>query len=561
MSQNKVLAIALCRVSTKRQLLDGNLEPQEIRVIEAAKFREVTIPDDAWWRKAISGKRGNNVNRKDLNEMEAYCRRHKAVKYLIIDEPDRFMRSLPEYYYWKVKFGIVGVSMIRADKPEVDLDDPKNLFDEMIDVYKAEASNQERIKKTPEKQKSKIMAGYYPSNPHTGYKKSDVPGLHEPDEPNWSAMQKAFRAMAAGEIDIHEGLKRATADGLRTKNYGPGAVGGRKIDMYRWKALMIDPYYCGLIVFSDWDLGREVTGLHKPMITREEHEILVAIVKNKGKRFIMNRNNPEFLLSNEAECLQCALSEYEHPRLVGYWQNNGKEKGYKRYRRYRCRACNLGIRQEELHRQLTEELSQILLTPEQKEKLKERARKIWGTYEKERMEKARVALGKVAILKDKKSNLVNSLAANPELAEDIKEELENVKIQIVEAEKVAAEAQDFEKDFDEFICYAFNIMDNLKDNWWQLDKKTMRLYKQLLFPAGIQLLPDKKVYIREVSPIYSYENQKKPRSEANLEYISRLEGPVGFEPTTPSLKGSCSNLLSYGPSSACDGLATSPPAK
>ena len=101
-------AIALCRVSTKQQLLDGNLEPQEKRVLEAAKIHNLLIPDGGWWKHAILSKRGKNVNRKDLNQMEQYCKRNKTVKYLIIDEPDRFMRSLEEYYYWKVKFKILG---------------------------------------------------------------------------------------------------------------------------------------------------------------------------------------------------------------------------------------------------------------------------------------------------------------------------------------------------------------------------------------------------------------------------------------------------------------------
>ena len=113
-----------------------------------------------------------------------------------------------------------------------------------------------------------------------------------------------------------------------------------------------------------------------------------------------------------------------------------------------------------------------------------------------------------------------------------------------EAEKAAAEAQNFEKDFDEFIGFAFDFLENLKSNWWSLDKDTMRMCKQILFPAGIQLSPDKKVYIPEISVIYRYGSNEKAPEEANF---TRLEGPVGFEPTTRSLKGFCSNRLSYGP--------------
>lgn len=540
---NKTKAIALCRVSTKGQELDGNLEPQKENVEKAANVLGADLVKI--WALAVSSRKGKNVNRKDLLEMHDYCKRYRSVKYLIVDEVDRFMRSIDEYYWWKMEFKQIGVRLIHANRPDIDPDDDRAVFDELIDVYRAEQSNNERIKKTPEKMKSKLYAGYYPSNPHTGYKKSDTPGLHIPDEPNWSAMRKAFKAMAAGELDINEGLKQALTDGLRTKNYGPKAAGGRKIDMYRWKNLMIDPYYCGKIVFANWELGeKDIEGLHQPMITREEHDILVALVKNKGKRFTVNRNNPEFLMSNEADCARCVLSDCKHPRLVGYWQNNGASKGYKRYRRYRCRECDLGVRQEALHEQVTNELSDLLLTTEQREKLKEHAHKAWAAYEKERIERSRIALGNVAILKDKKSKLINSLVDNPDYAEDIKEELEQIKNRIIEAEKAADEAQDFEKDFDEFIGYAFDILDNLGDKWWKLDKETMRIYKQMLFPAGIQLLPDKKVYISKISPIYSFGREV---SGYFLGDFTRLEGPVGLEPTTPCLKGRCSNRLSYGP--------------
>lgn len=319
----KEKAIALCRVSTQGQANEGNLVPQQENVQRAADILGVDFVKV--WALAVSSRKGKNLKRKDLIEMLDYCKRYRSVKYLIVDEVDRFMRSIEEYYWWKMEFKKIGVRLVHANRPDINPDDDRAVFDELIDVYRAEQSNNERIKKTPEKMMAKIRAGYYPSNPHTGYKTSDIPGLHVPDEPNWSAMRNAFKAMIAGECDISEGLKRATSDGLRTKNYGPKAVGGKTIDMYRWKELMIDDYFCGVVRLKDWP---EVNpnGLHKPMVTPEEHEILVAIATNKGKRFIVNRNNPDFLLSNEAECADCVAANALHPRLVGYWQNNGAKK-------------------------------------------------------------------------------------------------------------------------------------------------------------------------------------------------------------------------------------------
>lgn len=109
------------------------------------------------------------------------------------------------------------------------------------------------------------------------------------------------------------------------------------------------------------------------------------------------------------------------------------------------------------------------------------------------------------------------------MKQDIKNKFEALKQEIIEAEKAVAEPQNFEKDFDEFIIYAFDIMDNLGTKWWQQDKTTMRVYKQILFPAGIQLSPDKKVHIPEISAIYRYGNNKKAPEGADF---TRLEGPL-----------------------------------
>jgi DNA invertase Pin-like site-specific DNA recombinase len=136
---------------------------------------------------------------------------------------------------------------------------------------------------------------------------------------------------------------------------------------------------------------------------------------------------------------------------------------------------------------ITEELTRLLLSNEQREKLKQHMRKAWSSYEIERMERARIAFGRVHILKDKKNVAMDSYLAEQdlEMKQDIKNKFEALKQEILEAEKVVTEAQNFEKDFDEFIIYAFDIMDNLGTKWWQQDKATMRVYKQMLFPRGI----------------------------------------------------------------------------
>lgn len=537
----KEKAIALCRVSTKSQMLDGNLEPQEKRIRLAAEAINVELVKI--WKVTISSRKGKNVKRKDLHEMLDFCKRHKSTKYVIVDEVDRFMRSIGEYYWWKMEFQNIGVQIRFANHPEVDPESDRAVFDELIDVYRAEQSNNERIHKTPEKMAAKMRAGYYPSNPHTGYKKSSIPGLHIPDEPNWSAMQKTFSEIACGECTISEGLQRVTERGLRTKNYGPKAVGGKKIDMYRWKNILKDPYYCGVIKFKDWDEENE-NGLHTPMVTKEQYRILSEIVNSKGKRFTVNRKNPLYLMSNEIECNKCLLNEKRNPRIVGYTQRNGIKKGNKEYQRYRCRQCNLPILQKDLHSQIDEELKHLKLTECQKNKLTDHMQQIWRSHEKGLLERVRIALGYVETLKAKKSNLISLLANNPELTDDIKEELNTVKKEIEQKESEYSEATGYGSDLTKFIKFALDYLENTKQNWWSLDKETMKRCKQIFYPSGIQLLENKKVYIPEISLVYRYETNKKVPEGTDY---TCMEGPVGLEPTTPCLKGRCSNQLSYGP--------------
>ncbi len=66
----------------------------------------------------------------------------------------------------------------------------------------------------------------------------------------------------------------------------------------------------------------------------------------------------------------------------------------------------------------------------------------------------------------------------------------------------------------------------------------------MLFPGGFYLKNGEKVLTPDISLIYRWENTPLNRKMGvNVD----MEGPVGLEPTTPCLKGRCSNRLSYGP--------------
>ena len=510
---------------------DGNLEPQEQRIKQAAEFLDVEV--EKWWQLAVSSRKGKNVKRKDILEMYDHCRRFKRVKYLIVDEVDRFMRSIAEYYYWKVMFMEIGVQIRFANHPEVDPEEPRAVFDELIDIYRAEQSNNERIEKTSPKMIAKIQAGYYPGNPRVGYKTSDIKSLHVPDEPTWSNLQLTMKEIASGTYTISQGLARLHERGFKTRRFAPNAPGGKPIDMYRFKRILTEPYYAGMVTMSDWDV--EGKGLHEPMITKAEHAALLAIVQKKGKKFTPRRKNPLFPLSNLMECADCGEGAY----LVGYQHSNGKGNFY---RRYRCRNCSRStIPADDLHVAFDKVLGDLQLNAESKSELRLALRRVWQQSVADRMQQVRALEGLLSNLADKKDKLVTSMAHNPELASDIKDSLMRVKGQITEATEKLAVAKDFEKDFDEFTDFALDFVSNWAQRWWQLDYDDRLRCKQILFPGGFSVDSKKKIYTPDMSAVYRFTGTAKGTDVADN---SNMEGHLGLEPRTRCLRGSCSNQLS-----------------
>ena len=141
---SKYLAIASCRVSTPEQLSNGSLNRQKISVLKAAEQLGVTIPDDCWWSGNVSSKRGGNVGRTDLKEMLERCAKDKRIKYLIVDEPDRFMRSINESSFFEVTFSILGVTVWYASDPELNKSDLSAKLLKFTKYLSAEGSNEER---------------------------------------------------------------------------------------------------------------------------------------------------------------------------------------------------------------------------------------------------------------------------------------------------------------------------------------------------------------------------------------------------------------------------------
>ena len=371
----KVCSIALCRVSTLEQKVEGHsLDRQETNVKVAAD--QLGAPIVKFWSLDQSSRVGKNIHRKDLKEMISFCKQNKSVKYLIIDEVDRFMRDITYFYYFEACFEQLGVKIHYASQPELNSGDMMAKFNKLFLIFRAEASNDERMKKSTAGLKARVMQGYYPFPIPQGYAKTETPGLYKQDPDRFTLLQTAIREVLAGYKPA-EALRRLNARGYETKS-------GRAMEINKFMEILRSPFYAGIIHIKTWDMTVE-HGLHPNMITPDEFEELQYAIDGKKLKYQRKKHNSLFPLSNLMFCKECGK------KLVGFIHRNGKGGEWEKYR---CRGCGKQYHKDEVHKALDEVLDTIELSEEGKSEFLKSLEEVWNEEQKE-------SIGYIAMLESR----------------------------------------------------------------------------------------------------------------------------------------------------------------
>ncbi len=506
-----IRSIALCRVSTPEQALTGHsLERQNENVYRGAD--ELGAPIKERWSLDQSSRAGKNFKRKDLNEMIAYCKANPDVKYLIVDEVDRFMRDIKYFYYFEAVFEQLGVKVWYASQPELNGDNMMAKLNKLFLIFRAEASNDERIGKTTNGLRERVRLGYYPFPTPQGYKRTITPGLFEPDDVRFNLLQKAFRKVLLGS-NYKETTAWLTQQGYLTPQ-------GKLLSPNRFREMLKCPYYAGVIRITGWDFTNEHP-LHKKMVTLEEFDLIQERIDKKKYKIPHRNHNPEYKLSNLMECAECG------GRLVGFPHRNGK--GWVGHK-YRCRGCKKKMYQRvDVHGALDDLLVHAHLVNENKGQFIADLKETWKEGRSEAFGHIQILEARRATLDEEKKKYLTALAMYPALKDDYLQQISDVveKIKAVDEEMVTAKKVD--DDLIEFTKFALDYVDGLKDNWWDLSFADMKKCKQLLFPSGFSINYLGKVYTPEISPLFRLEGyEKEPFRGSNLGMVE----VAGVEPAS-----------------------------
>ncbi|MFA5157860.1 MAG: recombinase family protein [Patescibacteria group bacterium] len=482
-----IKSIALCRVSTLEQKIEGNsLERQESSVKKASELLDAPIVKQ--WSVDQSSRAGKNLARKDLKQAFEFCKANRQVKYLLVDEVDRFMRCIKEFYWYEVEFEKLGVIVYYASSPELNENTTAAKVGKLLKILQAEMSNDERAGKSLRGLKARVSLGYWPFPLHQGYAKGTEDGFHIPDPARFGSLQKAFREVLTQRYTVNEAFARLT-------NQGYTAPSGKLIRIDIFRRLLKDPYYAGALRVKTWD--KELwndKGLHKAMITLEEWEELQLIVDNKMRKFQRKQHNPKYPLSNLFYCGDCL-----DKKIVGYDHRNGKNNWIGE--EYRCRGCHKVIKKQNAHEWTDELLGNIEMVESNTEGFKNALRRVWTEQQKDSFSLLKQLNIRLAKLKDEKTKLAEGVISHPDIAEELKESIEKKKAEIVELEKEITETGNIENDFIEFVEFSVGYIKELKTNWWGLEHADKIECKLLISKQDIFINSVKKVYTPEISPI------------------------------------------------------------
>ncbi len=511
-----ILAIANCRVSSVEQLENNSLNRQRAAVLEAANELGAIIPDDGWWSGSVSSKRGKNVERKDLQEMIAYCKKDKRVKYLIVDEPDRFMRSIDEAAYFEVTFKTLGVQVWYASDPELNKGDLASKLLKFTKYLSAEGSNEERQHKSIAGQTKAIMEGRFPFPAKPGYKRGYQRAIHEVDRARGPALKSILIRIADGLITPTQGLKEL--------NQSPFIkAGGAAYKMDKFRKVLTDPYYAGILEMDKQVKVRNENGLHEPLITKEQHYRLVRIMSDKKKNQSGPRKNgnPKYPMSNQVTCSKC-FGKTAKSRVVGFDNHNGKNK-QRIYERYRCRSCGQYMTRDDLHGQVSQQFSKRHFTDDSMQDFREALDIVWQRKQGQLTQDINRTQHKIASLRISISEQVEAATdpSNALIKADILESIARKKEEIASLEGMLSKTKESaDEQYDKFLVFAFDFVNNMGDRFFEISRENRLRCKQLLFPKGFFIDENKKVYTPEISILYRLTGNKKDPS--NLEKSSMV---------------------------------------
>lgn len=522
----KSKAIALCRVSSIEQLKNNSLRTQDKDVHRLAEQYNAEIVH--CWSGHISSRRGRNLTRKDFKEMIEYCDKYKEIKYLFVTVPDRLARATDEGFWFVVELKMRNVKIIFSDEKYNGDDSFGNLM-RAFGFFAGEASNEERIRKSIHGHEAALKEGRYTFQPPLGYMRGQSVGIHEIDPDYGIPLKHALIAIANGTMTIKEALN------WYNENCTEIALGKHcKVKMDKWRKWIVNPYYAGIVEMNKQVKVRNEHGLHTPLITMKQHELIIEAVEGHKKlhRGPKKGGNPRFPLNQILLCEDCQKAG-EIFKFTGYDNTNGKTK--KIYSRYFCRGCNKSLSRDEVHQQVEKIIGRLDFSEKGRKSVLKALNCIWDNEEVGIKSELELQKKDLTEINQQKNKILDQMLdeKNEDLKYLYRERLKTIGEQTKKIEsRIRALEHELARGRSDFLDFALNFIDNMGAHFLDLPLEEIGMCKNILFPSGFWVDSNKKIYTLEISPLYRERTKKK---DAETPKNALMVGRKGLEPLTSSV--------------------------
>ena len=237
-------------------------------------------------------------------------------------------------------------------------------------------------------------------------------------------------------------------------------------------------FYAGIIV-NPWT-GKDVDGLHKPMITKEEMYQIMLIRSGKAKAVKRNKYNPDFPLRRTVMCATCS-----RPLTASAPRGDGGRYFYYHCQNKQCPMFGKGIHKLDLEREFLVYLEQI--TPKEKflVMFKDTILNLWKEKGRNFELEAEKWSAQLRVLEGKKKRIYEMREDGSYIKEEFTERKEEIENEIAAVKISLSEARIEQFDIEGTLIYATSFIRNLGRQWFDLAPHLQPKFQKLIFPEGI----------------------------------------------------------------------------
>lgn len=325
----KIKALIYCRVSSERQVVDGNgLGSQEQRCRTYAKGKGYDV-ERVFSDEGVSG---SLFERPALRSLLYYLEQHPEETFVVIvDELSRLARGLGVHLRLRAELAARGAQL---ESPNFNFEDsPEGEFIENILASKAQLDRQQNRRQVIQKTKARLERGYWTFHVPFGLKyiKSSTHGkILVPHEPYASIYKEAIESYRDGVFPTVEEVLQFV--NKKYKEHGLDS----KMSQSNAKRMLQEVLYAGYLEFKEWEIELR-KAQHEGFISIETYRIVQDRLSGVVKPWKRKNYNESFPLRPLVLCATCKTP------MTGS-QSTGRH-GY-RYAHYYCRnpknKCKFG---------------------------------------------------------------------------------------------------------------------------------------------------------------------------------------------------------------------------